>query len=115
MAHLREDGQVWWDDRWERRRQKYNLPPLYMEKVRRRLAKRYGYSLGEDPAQAPQHLPPLSPGRRTLSAVHREDQAGVPSQQQVVKDDVNPADMEEIPPRKDTPFSRAKYDRLKAK
>ncbi|XP_019647209.1 PREDICTED: uncharacterized protein LOC109487645 [Branchiostoma belcheri] len=66
------------------------------EKVRRRLAKRYGYSLGEDPAQAPQHLPPLSPCRRTLSAVHREDQALVPSQQQVAGDDVNPGDGEEV-------------------
>eukprot|EP00058_Branchiostoma_floridae_P025934 XP_002611424.1 hypothetical protein BRAFLDRAFT_63947 [Branchiostoma floridae] len=100
MAHLREDGQVCcWDDRWERRRQKYNLPPLYMEKVRRRLATRYGYRLREDSAQAPPQLelPPLPPSRRALSAVSsREDQDAVPAAQQVVaEDDGDKAEAEE--------------------
>ncbi|XP_078602728.1 uncharacterized protein LOC144876850 isoform X2 [Branchiostoma floridae x Branchiostoma japonicum] len=100
MAHLREDGQVCcWDDRWERRRQKYNLPPLYMEKVRRRLATRYGYRLREDSAQAPPQLelPPLPPSQRALSAVSsRADQDAVPAAQQVVaEDDGDKAEAEE--------------------
>ncbi|XP_066287696.1 cyclic nucleotide-binding domain-containing protein 2-like [Branchiostoma lanceolatum] len=101
MAHLQlhEDVEMCWDDKWERRRQKYNLPPLYMEKVRRRLATRYGYRLREDsapaPAPAPTHLPPLSPSGRTLSTATLEEKTAVPVQQQVVEDDADPEDKEE--------------------
>ncbi|CAH1267076.1 Hypp3676 [Branchiostoma lanceolatum] len=94
--HLKEDGQMCWDDKWEKRRQKYNLPPLYMEKVRRRLAARYGYRLREEPAPAPTHLPPLPPNGRTLSTATLEENTAVPVQQQVVEDDADPEDKEEV-------------------